>query len=277
MRGHGRLLPGEGRRARTSAMITNVGAAHLERLHRWRTSRAPRASCSRGWGPRLGRCCRDDPLITAQAAHVARRSAPHVRRALGGRRARARGSFPAARRAPFVLTRRRRAAWWFTCRSRARTTPRTAPPPGRGAGGRRRAGCRRGAALKTLGAAAAPIRDDGGGRPHVLDDCYNANPASMSAALPRWSRPWAAPAAGRARSPSLGDMLEVGPESEGSSRARPGGGRPPRRASSRWAPLAARSPRRALGRPAGDRRSRAAARRRRRGSRHGRRPATGSW
>ena len=58
----------------------------------------------------------------------------------------------------------------------------------------------------------------GGGRT-ILDDCYNANPASMSAALAAvvaavggaggWARAFAV----------LGDMLEVGPESEELHRA----------------------------------------------------------
>ena len=69
-------------------------------------------------------------------------------------------------------------------------------------------------------AAAAPIGDAGGraGRT-ILDDCYNANPASMSAALATlvaavggaggWARAFAV----------LGDMLELGPESEELHRA----------------------------------------------------------
>ena len=117
------------------------------------------------------------------------------------------------------------------CRSAARTTPAMA---------RRRSAAAAAAGVSPVDAAAgletvtlpphrsAPVA--AGGRT-ILDDCYNANPASMNAALGALA---AASGEGR-RFAILGDMLELGPERRGGAPGARAGGRRAGRAGRRRA------------------------------------------
>ena len=151
---------------------------------------------------------------------------------------------------------------------------------GGGAGGRRRAGRPPRRRWRTSRCRRTDPRWCAAGGRTILDDCYNANPASMSAAIATvvaavggaggWARAFAV----------LGDMLEVGPRVGGAApRAGPRGGRPPRRRRRAGRRSPARS-RTARARPASPRErdaGRGLAGGSGRGrSRHGRRPATGS-
>ena len=130
--------------------------------------------------------------------------------------------------------------WSCACRSPARTTPRNGAAALAVALAAGVAPVAAAAALEKVDAAAAPLaRCVAAGGRTILDDCYNANPASMSAALATvvaavggaggWARAFAV----------LGDMLELGPEVGGAApRAGPRGGRRAWPASSRWATFA---------------------------------------
>ncbi len=92
MRGHGEIAYLAEIARPHIGVITNVGAAHLERLGSLAEHRAREGRAVRGARPRrLGGAARDRSADHGAGRARARRSAPHVRRARGGRRARARG------------------------------------------------------------------------------------------------------------------------------------------------------------------------------------------
>jgi UDP-N-acetylmuramoyl-tripeptide--D-alanyl-D-alanine ligase len=219
MRGHGEIAHLADVARPHIGVITNVGAAHLERLHSLADIARAKGELFAGLGPDGWAVLpATDPLITAQAAHVrADRRLTFNGRAAGDVRilevvsAGARGSIVryASQRAPLVV--RLPLAGTHNALNGA-----AALAVAHAAGVAPIAAA---AALETV--ALPPHRSamlEAGGRT-IFDDCYNANPASMSAAIATvvsavggaggWARAFAV----------LGDMLEVGPESEELHRA----------------------------------------------------------
>ena len=219
MRGHGEIAYLAEVARPHIGVITNVGAAHLERLHSLADIARAKGELFAGLGPDGWAILpATDPLITAQAAHVR----PDRRLTFGGRSAgdiRVLEVFPAGAQGAVV-------------RYVSVDVPLIVRLPLAGAhnaaNGAAALAVARAAGIAPLAAAAAlakvalpPHRSAmlaAGGRT-ILDDCYNANPASMSAAIATvvasvggaggWARAFAV----------LGDMLEVGPESEDLHRA----------------------------------------------------------
>ena len=203
-------------------IITNVAAAHLETLGSIEGVARAKGELFAGLGPHgTAVFPADDPLIAAQAAPVARER----RLTFGDRRGDVR-----------VLDFVPAGAGGSVVRYAVRGTPVVVRLP---LGGAHNA--RNGAAALAAAAAAgvspvdaaagletvtlpphrsAPVA--AGGRT-ILDDCYNANPASMNAALGALA---AASGEGR-RFAILGDMLELGPGAEAAHKelGRAAGGR----------------------------------------------------
>jgi UDP-N-acetylmuramoyl-tripeptide--D-alanyl-D-alanine ligase len=196
-------------------IITNVAAAHLETLGSIEGVARAKGELFAG----LGRAATavlpvDDPLIAAQAAPVA----PERRLTFGGRSTgdvRTLDCIPAG-------------AGGSVVRYAVRGTPVVVRLPLGGAHNARNGAA---ALAAALAAGVAPVDAARGLEtvvlpPHrsapvaaggrtILDDCYNANPASMNAALAAL----AAAAGGGHRFAILGDMLELGPGAEAAHRA----------------------------------------------------------
>jgi UDP-N-acetylmuramoyl-tripeptide--D-alanyl-D-alanine ligase len=219
MRGHGEIAYLAEVARPHIGVITNVGAAHLERLHSLADIARAKGELFAGLGPDGWAVLpANDPLITAQAAHVR----PDRRVTFDGRPAgdvRVLEVVPAGARGAVVR---------YACGS----VPVVVRLPLAGAhnaqNGAAALAVAQAAGVAPVAAASAlekvvlpPHRSAmiaAGGRT-ILDDCYNANPASMSAAIATvvaavggatgWARPFAV----------LGDMLEIGPDSEELHRA----------------------------------------------------------
>ncbi len=203
-------------------IITNVAAAHLETLGSIEGVARAKGELFAGLGPDGTAVFPvDDPLIAGQAAPVA----PERRLTFGersGRRAGPRLRAGRRRRRGRPLRRSRDAGRGAVAARRRAQRPQRR----RGAGGGAAAGvplvdAARGLETVTLPPhRSAPVA--AGGRT-ILDDCYNANPASMNAALGALA---AASGAGH-RFAILGDMLELGPGAEAAHRelGRAAGGR----------------------------------------------------
>jgi UDP-N-acetylmuramoyl-tripeptide--D-alanyl-D-alanine ligase len=191
-------------------VITNVAAAHLETLGSLEEVARAKGELFAGLGPDgFAVLPADDPLITAQAASVA----PGRRITFG---ARATGD---VRILDFVPD----GAAGAVVRYAVRGIPVVVRLPLGGLHNAKNAAAALAVALAagvSAPAAAAELETvalppqrsaalPAGGRT-ILDDCYNANPASMSAALA--SLVAAAPSGGAFA--ILGDMLELGPEAE---------------------------------------------------------------
>jgi len=194
-------------------IITNVAAAHLETLGSIEGVARAKGELFAGLGPQGTAVFPvDDPLIAAQAAPVARE-----RRLTFGDRS---GD---VRILDFVPA----GAAGSVVRYGVRGTPVVVRLPLGGAHNARNGA----AALAAAAAAGVPPVDAARGLeavtlpPHrsapiaaggrtILDDCYNANPASMNAALGALA---AAPGGGH-RFAILGDMLELGPGAEAAHR-----------------------------------------------------------
>jgi UDP-N-acetylmuramoyl-tripeptide--D-alanyl-D-alanine ligase len=196
-------------------IITNVAAAHLETLGSIEGVARAKGELFAGLGPTATAILPvDDPLIAAQAAPVA----PERRLTFGGRGTgdvRVLDWIPAGAGGSIV-------------RYAVRGAPVVARLPLGGAHNARNAAAALAAALaagvapvdaaRGLEAVALPPHRSApvaAGSRTILDDCYNANPASMSAALAALA---AAAGAGR-RFAILGDMLELGPGAEAAHRA----------------------------------------------------------
>ena len=199
-------------------VITNVSGAHLERLGSLEEIARAKGELFAGLPPSgLAVFPADDPLIEAQAAPVA----PTRRLRFDGA---ARTNTADVR----VLEVIPAGAAGAVVRYAVRRTPVVVRLPLMGAHNARNGAAALAVALglnvPTLAAALAletlelpPHRSatvPAGGRV-ILDDCYNANPDSMRAAL---TSVVAAAGAGRAFA-ILGDMLEVGPDAEALHRA----------------------------------------------------------
>ena len=196
-------------------IITNVAAAHLETLGSIEGVARAKGELFAGLGPQATAVLPvDDPLIAAQAGPVA----PERRLTFGGRGA---GD---VRVLDFVPA----GADGAVVRYAVRGTPVVVRLPLCGAHNARNGA----AALAAAFAAGVSPVDAGRGLesvalpPHrsapvaaggrtILDDCYNANPASMNAALAALT---AAAGSGR-RFGILGDMLELGAGAEAAHRA----------------------------------------------------------
>jgi UDP-N-acetylmuramoyl-tripeptide--D-alanyl-D-alanine ligase len=196
-------------------IITNVAAAHLETLGSIEGVARAKGELFAGLGPAaIAVLPVDDPLIAAQAAPID----PGRRLTFGGRAA---GD---VRVLDFVPA----GAGGAVVRYAVRGTPVVARLP---LGGVHNARNGAAALAAALAAGVAPVEAarglesvalpphrsapvEAGGRT-ILDDCYNANPASMDAALEALA---AAAGSGR-RFAILGDMLELGPGAEAAHRA----------------------------------------------------------
>jgi UDP-N-acetylmuramoyl-tripeptide--D-alanyl-D-alanine ligase len=219
MRGHGEIAYLAEVARPHIGVITNVGAAHLERLHSLEEIARAKGELFAGLGPDGWAILpATDPLITAQAAHVrADRRLTFNGRSSGDVRvlevmpAGARGAVIryASRHVPLVVHlplagvhNAMNGAAALAVAHAAGVAPRAAAT-----------------ALEKV--ALPPHRSAmiaAGGRT-ILDDCYNANPASMSAAIATvvaavggagsWARPFGV----------FGDMLEVGADSADHHRA----------------------------------------------------------
>jgi UDP-N-acetylmuramoyl-tripeptide--D-alanyl-D-alanine ligase len=196
-------------------IITNVAAAHLETLGSIEGVARAKGELFAGLGPTATAVLPvDDPLIAAQAAPVA----PERRLTFGGRSTgdvRVLDCIPAG-------------VGGSTVRYAVRGTPVVVRLP---LGGVHNARNGAAALAAALAAGVAPVDAARGLEavvlpPHrsapvaaggrtILDDCYNANPASMSAALAALT---AAAGAGH-RFAILGDMLELGPGAHAAHRA----------------------------------------------------------
>ena len=219
MRGHGEIAYLTEVARPQIGVITNVGAAHLERLHSLEEIARAKGELFAGLGADGWAILpATDPLITAQAAHVRAdrrltfngRSAGDVR-VLEVLPAGTRGAVVryASKHVPIVV-RLPLAGVHNAMNGAAALAVAHA------------AGVAPGAAAAALEKVALPPHRSAmlaaGGRT-ILDDCYNANPASMSVAIATvvaavggaggWARAFAV----------LGDMLEVGRESEDLHRA----------------------------------------------------------
>ena len=195
-------------------IITNVAAAHLETLGSIEEVARAKGELFASLGPTgIAVLPFGDPLVAAQAAPVA----PSRRITFGERGADVR-----------VLDFIPNGATGAVVRFAVRGTPVVARLPLGGAHNARNAA----AALAAACAAGVPAVDAARGLesvalpPHrsaaraaggrtILDDCYNANPQSMRAALSAL----AAAAAGGRRFAILGDMLELGAGAEAAHRA----------------------------------------------------------
>jgi UDP-N-acetylmuramoyl-tripeptide--D-alanyl-D-alanine ligase len=196
-------------------IITNVAAAHLETLGTIEGVARAKGELFAGLGPGATAVLPvDDPLIAAQAAPVP----PEHRLTFGGRSTgdvRVLDCIPAGADGSVV-------------RYAVRGTPLVVRLPLGGAHNARNGAAALAAALaagvapvdaaRGLETVALPPHRSApvaaGGRT-ILDDCYNANPASMNAALAAL----AAAAGGAHRFAILGDMLELGPGAEAAHRA----------------------------------------------------------
>jgi UDP-N-acetylmuramoyl-tripeptide--D-alanyl-D-alanine ligase len=195
-------------------IITNVAAAHLETLGSIEGVARAKGELFAGLGPTATAVLPvDDPLIAAQAAPVA----PERRLTFGDRSS-------DVRLLDFVPA----GAGGAVVRYAVRGTPVVARLPLGGAHNARNGAA---ALAAAFAAGVAPVDAARGLEsvvlpPHrsapvaaggrtILDDCYNANPASMRAALAALS---AAAGSGR-RFAILGDMLELGPGAEAEHRA----------------------------------------------------------
>jgi UDP-N-acetylmuramoyl-tripeptide--D-alanyl-D-alanine ligase len=196
-------------------IITNVAAAHLETLGSIEGVARAKGELFAGLGKAATAVLPvDDPLIAAQATPVA----PERRLTFGGRSTgdvRVLDCIPAG-------------AGGSVVRYAVRGTPIVVRLPLGGAHNARNGAA---ALAAALAAGVAPVDAAHGLEavtlpPHrsapvaaggrtILDDCYNANPASMSAALAALA---AAAGAGH-RFAILGDMLEIGPGAEAAHRA----------------------------------------------------------
>ena len=196
-------------------IITNVAAAHLETLGSIEGVARAKGELFAGLGPTATAVLPvDDALIAAQAAPVA----PERRLTFGGRSTgdvRVLDCIPAG-------------AGGSVVRYAVRGTPVVVRLPLGGAHNARNGAA---ALAAALAAGVAPVDAAHGLEavtlpPHrsapvaaggrtILDDCYNANPASMNAALAAL----AAAAGGGHRFAILGDMLELGPGAEAAHRA----------------------------------------------------------
>jgi UDP-N-acetylmuramoyl-tripeptide--D-alanyl-D-alanine ligase len=196
-------------------IITNVAAAHLETLGSIEGVARAKGELFAGLGPEgIAVLPADDPLIAAQAAPVA----PERRLTFGGR------SGGDVRLLDFVAA----GASGAVARYAVRGTPVVARLPLGGAHNARNGAAALAAALAAGVSPVAAARGletvtlpphrsatlAAGGRT-ILDDCYNANPASMAAALAGL----AATSAGGRRFAILGDMLEIGAGAEAAHRA----------------------------------------------------------
>jgi UDP-N-acetylmuramoyl-tripeptide--D-alanyl-D-alanine ligase len=195
-------------------IITNVAAAHLETLGSIEEVARAKGELFASLGPTgIAVLPVGDPLVTAQAAPVA----PSRRITFGERGADVR-----------VLDFIPNGATGAVVRFAVRGTPVVARLPLGGAHNARNAA----AALAAASAARVPAAEAARGLesvalpPHrsaaraaggrtILDDCYNANPSSMRAALSAL----AAAAGGGRRFAILGDMLELGAGAEAAHRA----------------------------------------------------------
>jgi UDP-N-acetylmuramoyl-tripeptide--D-alanyl-D-alanine ligase len=202
-------------------VITNVSGAHLERLGSIEEIARAKGELFAGLGPDgVAILPSDDPLIVAQAAPVAR-----------ARRLTFDGAGPAVVPPPIdvrVLEVIPAGVAGSVVRYAVRGTPLVVRLPLTGAHNARNGA----AALAVALAAGAPLVEaaraletlelpphrsavvPAGGRV-VLDDCYNANPDAVRAAL---ASVVASAGAGRAFA-ILGDMLEIGPDAEELHRA----------------------------------------------------------
>jgi UDP-N-acetylmuramoyl-tripeptide--D-alanyl-D-alanine ligase len=196
-------------------IITNVAAAHLETLGSIEGVARAKGELFAGLGPTATAVLPvDDPLIAAQAAPVA----PERRLTFGGRSTgdvRVLDCIPAGASGSVV-------------RYAVRGTPVVVRLPLGGAHNARNGAAALAAALaagvapvdaaRGLESVALPPHRSAplaaGGRT-ILDDCYNANPASMNAALAAL----AAAAGAGGRFAILGDMLELGAGAEAAHRA----------------------------------------------------------
>jgi UDP-N-acetylmuramoyl-tripeptide--D-alanyl-D-alanine ligase len=196
-------------------VITNVAAAHLETLGSLEEVARAKGELFAGLGPEgFAVLPADDPLVTAQAAPVA----PERRITFG---ARASGDVRVLDVVPA-------GAAGGVVRYAVYGTPVVVRLPLGGAHNARNGAAAlaaayaagvspRAAAIELETVALPPHRSaalPAGGRT-ILDDCYNANPASMSAALASLA---AAAPDGHAFA-ILGDMLELGPDAEALHRA----------------------------------------------------------
>jgi UDP-N-acetylmuramoyl-tripeptide--D-alanyl-D-alanine ligase len=200
-------------------IITNVAAAHLETLGSLEAIASAKGELFAGLGPEAWAVLpAGDPLITPQAAHVR----PDLRLTFGGRSAgdvRVLDVFPAGARGSVVRYARLRVplivrlplagahnalngAGALAVAHAAGVTPLAA------------AAAMETVALPPHRAAVVPA----GGRT-ILDDCYNANPASMSAALSAVVAAVGGNTASARAFAVLGDMLELGADSEELHRA----------------------------------------------------------
>jgi UDP-N-acetylmuramoyl-tripeptide--D-alanyl-D-alanine ligase len=195
-------------------VITNVGAAHLERLHSLEEVARAKGELFGGLGPGgIAVLPADDPLIAAEAEQVS----PDRRLRFG-----ARGSGDVR-----VLDVVPAGASGAVVRYAVRDTPVVVRLPLPGTHNARNgaaalavalaAGVPAATAARALETVQLPAHRSAvlpaGGRT-ILDDCYNANPASMRAALAT-VRAAVAGSGGEARAFAiLGDMLEIGPDAE---------------------------------------------------------------
>ena len=196
-------------------IITNVAAAHLETLGSIEGVARAKGELFAGLGAEATAILpADDPLIAAQAAPI-----PPERRLTFGDR-----SAGDVRVLDFIPA----GAAGSVVRYAVRRMPVVARLPLGGAHNARNGGAALAAALAAgiSPVAAATALETVALPPHrsatlaaagrtILDDCYNANPASMAAALAGLA---AAAGAGR-RFAILGDMLELGPGAEAAHRA----------------------------------------------------------
>ena len=208
-------------------MIVNVGPVHLELLGSLEAIAAAKAELIAGLAPGATRSC--------SRRRAAARAAPA--RGPRGRSPSATGGDVAlvgARRrtAPSLIDDRGAADRGCGRRSRRPTTCATCSPPSRP---RARSACTPEGALDVRFSALRGERRALPGGVVLIDDCYNANPMSMRAAIDDLAET----AAGR-RVAVLGDMLELGADAARCT-ARSGARRRARRRAARHA--SARSPR----------------------------------
>jgi UDP-N-acetylmuramoyl-tripeptide--D-alanyl-D-alanine ligase len=202
-------------------VVTNVAAAHLETLGSIEEVARAKGEIFAGLGSDgLAVLPADDPLITAQVEAAA---VPPARRLTFGAR-----SAGDVRTLDFLAA----GAQGAVVRYAVRETPVVVRLPLAGAHNARNAGAALavalGAGVPPIAAAAELARVElpahrsavvaAGGR-MILDDCYNANPLSMRAALAAVLASAGTPAGngngcGNATFAILGDMLELGPDAE---------------------------------------------------------------
>ena len=196
-------------------VITNVGPVHLEQMGS--LEGVARAKAELLVGMRDGAVAvvpSDEPLLEPYLRDELEvvTFGPGRRRPLRGRSLRG-GTVPDAVARPPRRRRRRRAATSSSCRSTRATTCSTRSPrwPRRG-----RSACGRRGAWTCASARCAASASRSARGATVVNDCYNANPLSMRAALDDLATQ---EPAGR-RVAVLGDMLELGPGRARAPRAR---------------------------------------------------------